>query len=45
MAGHGNGLHAGYPVFAEAFNTVVGELDWHLPRPLREVMWGHDETY
>ncbi|HWT47462.1 MAG TPA: type I polyketide synthase, partial [Mycobacterium sp.] len=41
--GMGMGLHAGYPVFAEAFNTVVGELDRHLLRPLREVMWGHDE--
>ncbi len=40
----GMGLHAGYPVFAEAFNTVVGELDRHLLRPLREVMWGHDEN-
>ncbi len=40
----GIGLHAGYPVFAEAFNTVVGELDRHLLRPLREVMWGHDEN-
>ncbi|WP_156764488.1 type I polyketide synthase, partial [Mycobacterium sp. E3247] len=36
-------LHAAYPVFAEAFNTVVAELDRHLLRPLREVMWGHDE--
>jgi polyketide synthase 12 len=43
MLGMGMGLHAGYPVFAEAFNTVVGELDRHLLRPLREVMWGHDE--
>ncbi|HSS24572.1 MAG TPA: type I polyketide synthase, partial [Mycobacterium sp.] len=42
--GMGMGLHAGYPVFAETFNTVVGELDRHLLRPLREVMWGHDET-
>ncbi|WP_070893391.1 type I polyketide synthase [Mycobacterium tuberculosis] len=42
--GMGMGLHAGYPVFAEAFNTVVGELDRHLLRPLREVMWGHDEN-
>ena len=41
--GMGMGLHATYPVFAEAFNTVVGELDRHLLRPLREVMWGHDE--
>ncbi len=42
--GMGMGLHAAYPVFAEAFNTVVGELDRHLLRPLREVMWGHDEN-
>ena len=44
MLGMGMGLHAGYPVFAEAFNTVVGELDRHLLRPLREVVWGHDEN-
>jgi polyketide synthase 12 len=44
MLGMGMGLHAGYPVFAEAFNAVVGELDRHLLRPLREVMWGHDEN-
>ncbi len=42
--GMGMGLHATYPVFAEAFNTAVGELDRHLLRPLREVMWGHDEN-
>jgi polyketide synthase 12 len=42
--GMGMGLHAAYAVFAEAFNTVVGELDRHLLRPLREVMWGHDEN-
>jgi polyketide synthase 12 len=41
--GMGMGLHAAYPVFAEAFNTVVGELDRHLLRPLREVVWGHDQ--
>jgi polyketide synthase 12 len=41
--GMGMGLHATYPVFAEAFNTAVGELDRHLLRPLREVTWGHDE--
>jgi mycoketide-CoA synthase len=44
LLGMGMGLHAGYPVFAEAFNTAVGELDRHLLRPLREVMWGHDEN-
>ncbi|MGA9679875.1 MAG: type I polyketide synthase, partial [Mycobacterium sp.] len=42
--GMGRGLHAEYPVFAEAFDTVVAELDRHLLRPLREVMWGHDEN-
>jgi polyketide synthase 12 len=42
--GMGMDLHAAYPVFAEAFNTVVAELDRHLLRPLREVMWGHDEN-
>ncbi|HEY0227370.1 MAG TPA: type I polyketide synthase, partial [Mycobacterium sp.] len=44
ILGMGMGLHAAYPVFAEAFNTVVAELDRHLLRPLREVMWGHDEA-
>ncbi|MEE6139151.1 type I polyketide synthase [Mycobacterium sp. 050128] len=43
VLGMGMGLHAGYPVFAEAFNAVVAELDRHLLRPLREVVWGHDE--
>jgi polyketide synthase 12 len=43
VLGMGMGLHAGYPVFAEAFDTAVAELDRHLLRPLREVMWGHDE--
>jgi mycoketide-CoA synthase len=42
--GMGMGLHATYPVFTEVFNTAVGELDRHLLRPLREVMWGHDES-
>jgi polyketide synthase 12 len=44
LLGMGMGLHAGYPVFAEAFDTVLAELDQHLLRPLREVMWGHDEN-
>ncbi|HEY1443070.1 MAG TPA: acyltransferase domain-containing protein, partial [Mycobacterium sp.] len=42
--GMGMGLHAAYPVFAEAFNTILAELDRHLLRPLREVIWGHDEN-
>ena len=44
LLGMGAGLHAAYPVFAEAFNSVVGELDRHLLRPLRDVMWGDDEN-
>ncbi len=40
----GRELHAAYPVFAEAFDTVLGELDQHLLRPLRDVVWGRDEN-
>ncbi|ODR04079.1 polyketide synthase [Mycobacterium sherrisii] len=43
VLGMGTALHAGYPVFAEAFDAVVAELDRHLLRPLRDVIWGHDE--
>ncbi|MHC1435099.1 SDR family NAD(P)-dependent oxidoreductase, partial [Mycobacterium avium] len=32
------------PVFAEAFDAVVAELDRHLLRPLRDVIWGDDEN-
>ena len=32
--------HAAFPVFAEAFDAVVAELDRHLARPLLEVLWG-----
>lgn len=44
LLGMGRDLHAAYPVFAEAFNIVMGELDQHLLRPLRQVMWGGDEN-
>ena len=44
LLGMGMELHAEYPVFADAFDAVVAELDRHLLRPLREVMWGHDEN-
>ena len=44
LLGMGRGLHAAYPVFAQAFDAVVAELDRHLLRPLREVMWGSDEA-
>ena len=33
-------LSAAFPVFAEAFDAVVAELDRHLARPLLEVLWG-----
>ncbi|MFV0496009.1 SDR family NAD(P)-dependent oxidoreductase, partial [Mycobacterium sp.] len=42
--GMGMALHAAYPVFAEAFDAVVTELDRHLLRPLREVVWGPEEN-
>jgi mycoketide-CoA synthase len=44
LLGMGMGLHAAYPVFAEAFDNVVTELDQHLLRPLRDVIWGRDEN-
>ncbi|MFD5512001.1 beta-ketoacyl synthase N-terminal-like domain-containing protein [Streptomyces sp. NPDC127051] len=40
--GMGRELHAAFPVFAEAFDAAVAELDRHLDRPLREVVWGED---
>ncbi|TYB41695.1 acyltransferase domain-containing protein, partial [Microbispora tritici] len=40
--GMGRELHAAFPAFAQAFDAVVDELDAHLDRPLREVIWGED---
>jgi acyl transferase domain-containing protein/acyl carrier protein/enoyl-[acyl-carrier-protein] reductase (NADH) len=40
--GMGRGLYKAHPAFARAFDAVVAELDRHLARPLREVMWGDD---
>ncbi|MEV4723791.1 type I polyketide synthase [Micromonospora humida] len=38
--GMGRELARAFPAFAAAFAAVTAELDRHLPRPLREVVWG-----
>ncbi|MET9730407.1 type I polyketide synthase, partial [Streptomyces sp. NPDC006458] len=43
LLGMGRELHAAYPAFAAAFDAVAAELDAHLDRPLRDVMWGEDQ--
>ncbi|MBQ1002248.1 SDR family NAD(P)-dependent oxidoreductase [Streptomyces sp. RK23] len=40
--GMGRELYEAFPVFAAAFDAVVTELDVHLSRSLRGVVWGED---
>ncbi|MBB6170278.1 acyl transferase domain-containing protein/acyl carrier protein [Nocardiopsis mwathae] len=40
--GMGRELYAAFPAFAEAFDAVCAELDTHLDRPLKDIVWAEE---